>query len=383
MTLRSFVFWPHLAAGVLAGGVVLIMSVTGVLLTYEKQMVARADASVRVAPLPSGNRLPLETLLERVAAQHGAVPGVLAMPAARDKPALLTIRQTVHLVDPYSGATLGASAPRLRAFFRRVTDLHRWLAFQGEARAGGRAVTGWANFLFLLMVVSGIYLWWPRRWTRQHVKAVAVLNPKLSGKARDFNWHNAIGVWCAVPLFFVVLGAIPISFPWATALVYRAVGETPPAPAPSRPNAAPAQAAGPASVTLAGLNEAWRRAETQADGWRMLTLRLPAATNAPFVFTVDRGAAGQPQHRGTLTVPRDAMSAIVWEPFEAQSRGRRLRAFLRFVHTGEVFGIAGQTVAGLASLGAVFLVWTGLALSWRRFFSRKRRPQDQRAQVAA
>jgi uncharacterized iron-regulated membrane protein len=382
MTLRSFVFWPHLVSGVLAGTVVLTMSVTGVLLTYEKQMIARADASVRLSGA-AADRLPPEALIARVAAEHAAVPVAVVMPAAPEKPALVTVRQTVHLVDPYSGATLGASAPRLRAFFRTVTDVHRWLAVQGEARAGARAVTGWANFLFLLMVLSGIYLWWPRRWTRQHVKAVAVLNPKLSGKARDFNWHNAIGVWCAVPLFFVVLGAIPISFPWATALVYRAVGETPPAAAPARTGAGPAQPAGAPLVNLPGLNDAWEKAEAQVEGWRTVTLRVPTAARAPFVFTIDRGSAGQPQHRGTLTIPRDGSGALSWEPFQAQSRGRRIRTFLRFLHTGEVFGIAGQTVAGLASLGAVFLVWTGLALSWRRFVGGKRKPEDQRARVAA
>src|SRR5918995_3571105 len=155
MTLRSFVFWPHLVSGVLAGTVVLTMSVTGVLLTYEKQMIARADASVRLSGA-AADRLPPEALIARVAAEHAAVPVAVVMPAAPEKPALVTVRQTVHLVDPYSGATLGASAPRLRAFFRTVTDVHRWLAVQGEARAGARAVTGGANFLFLLMVLSGI-----------------------------------------------------------------------------------------------------------------------------------------------------------------------------------------------------------------------------------
>jgi hypothetical protein len=40
---------------------------------------------------------------------------------------------------------------------------------------------------------------------------------------------------------------------------------------------------------------------------------------------------------------------------------------LRFAHTGEVAGIVGQTVAGLVSAGGAFLVWTGLALAFRRF----------------
>ena len=59
-----------------------------------------------------------------------------------------------------------------------------------------------------------------------------------------------------------------------------------------------------------------------------------------------------------------------WEPFEALSTGRRVRSIARFLHTGEALGFAGQTIAGLVSLGGAFLVWTGLALAYRRFFSR-------------
>jgi uncharacterized iron-regulated membrane protein len=58
---------------------------------------------------------------------------------------------------------------------------------------------------------------------------------------------------------------------------------------------------------------------------------------------------------------------VRWEPFSSYTKGRQLRSFLRFAHTGEVAGIIGQTIAGLASLGGVFLVYTGLALAWRRF----------------
>ena len=43
MSFRSFLFWPHLVCGVAAGIIILIMSATGVLLTYEKQMIAWTD----------------------------------------------------------------------------------------------------------------------------------------------------------------------------------------------------------------------------------------------------------------------------------------------------------------------------------------------------
>jgi len=64
---------------------------------------------------------------------------------------------------------------------------------------------------------------------------------------------------------------------------------------------------------------------------------------------------------------------VRWQPFSAGSPGRRLRSILRFAHTGEVLGVVGQTIAGLVTLGATVLVYTGLALAWRRLLKWMRR----------
>ena len=42
-TFRNAIFWAHLISGVVAGLVIFTMSITGVALTYEKQMAAWAD----------------------------------------------------------------------------------------------------------------------------------------------------------------------------------------------------------------------------------------------------------------------------------------------------------------------------------------------------
>jgi uncharacterized iron-regulated membrane protein len=54
------------------------------------------------------------------------------------------------------------------------------------------------------------------------------------------------------------------------------------------------------------------------------------------------------------------------ERFADFSPGRKVRTWLRFLHTGEALGWPGQLLAGAASLGAAVLVWTGLALALRR-----------------
>jgi uncharacterized iron-regulated membrane protein len=268
-------------------------------------------------------------------------------------------------VNPYTGEVLGEGSKKVHAFFRAVTDWHRWLGAREESRDAARAVTGACNLAFLFLVVSGVYLWVPRIWTRRQLRNVLWFRRGLPAKARDFNWHNVFGAWAAIPLFLVVLSGVILSYPWAGDLLFRLAGEAPPERrGPGGERGGPAD--GP--VPLDGMGPLWAVAEQQVPGWRSLTLRLPSKADAPMTFTIYRGHRGRPDLRGQLTLDRESGQITRWEPYSSQSPGQRLRSWPRWVHTGEAGGLLGQTVAGLASAGGAMLVWTGLSLAWRRFF---------------
>jgi uncharacterized iron-regulated membrane protein len=72
------------------------------------------------------------------------------------------------------------------------------------------------------------------------------------------------------------------------------------------------------------------------------------------------------QKRHTFRIEAESGREVEFEIFQDQSAGRRLRTFFRFAHTGEYFGMVGQSIAGLAPLLATILVWSGFALAWRR-----------------
>ena len=364
---RSVLFWSHLTAGVLAGLVILTMSFTGVLLMYERQLIEWSDRGYRsVAPGGHGEPLPVETLIARAAEQRpGERATAITMRSDRDAPALVAFGQTSLYQDVYSGQLLGEPTTRVRAAMSELRVWHRYMALDGDSRPLGKAISGWSNLVFLFIVLSGMYLWIPRVVNWRTVRAVALFRTGLPGKARDFNWHNVIGIWSAVPLAIIVATAAPISFPWANALVYRIAGEAPPAPvAPAARSNLPQRAE--RAVSTDGLNQLWTRAEQQVPGWRSINLRLAGLDEGPAVFAIDAGTGGQPQLRSTLSLHRATGEVVRWEPFAAQSAGRRLRSWTRFTHTGEYYGLAGQTIAGIVSAGAVVLVVTGLSLALRR-----------------
>lgn len=364
---RNIIFWIHLAVGLTAGLVILIMSVTGVLLTYERQTIAWADARAnQPAAAAVSDPLPVEAILATAQGAEGTAASGVTLFKDGGRPAEVTFgRGRILFIDRTTGEVLGNGSPGTRAFMSSLRDWHRWLGQDGENRNVARAITGACNIGFLFLVVSGFYLWWPRNWKKPALLKVVVFKRGLSGKARDFNWHNVIGFWSVIPLFVVVASAVVISYPWASDLVYRAAGEAPPPPRARRRGGERPQR--PANVD--GLNLLWARAAEREPGARSISLRVPGAKDSEATFTLDSGTGGEPGKKAELKLDRKSGAEVEYSPFTTQSRGRRWRAILRFAHTGEAYGLIGQTLAGLVSLGAAFLVWTGFALAYRRFMA--------------
>jgi uncharacterized iron-regulated membrane protein len=387
MKIRTILFWLHLACGVVAGIVILIMSVTGVLLTYQRQITAWADMrGYHREPAPGAQRLAIDELVAKVsAAKPELKPTAVVLRSDPSAPASLSIGPGQQIfVNPYTGAVLGeGNGEGVRAFFRSMVEWHRYVAMAGESRPTGKAITGASNLMFLFIVLSGLVLWWPRTRTWASIRSITWFRRGLPGKARDFNWHNTIGFWSAIPLAVIVAGGVVISYPWATALVYQAYGEQPPPPA--RPANAAARGGGqtvPDHSPSVAFDRVIANASTHMPDWKTISVALPAPKANRVVLTLDAGDGGQPHKRATLTLDRGTGDVARWEPYASQSAGRRARTWLRFAHTGEVYGVPGQTIAGIVTAGGAVLVWTGLALAFRRFLAWRRRGRAPLAKAA-
>lgn len=374
MTLRRAVFWIHLTVGVAAAIVILIMAATGVILTYEAQFNRLALGKYRsVVAHPYPAALPLGELIDRITS-HQSAGSVASVALRRDlrEPAIVRLDDgaTVY-ADRFTGEALGDGNTPTRRFFRTVTYWHRWFALEGEYRIIGRTFTATANLGFLFLLISGFYIWWPSTRSRAAWRQALWFRRGLRGRARNFNWHSVIGFWSVVPLAVIVASGATISYRWAGDLVYRLVGEAPPSQASP---ASDSDAGGELAVNsgtedgLVMLQTLAERAALETPGWQSITISLDQSALAPVLVTVDRGTGRQPSQTEDLLFDRATGELIQRAGYPTFSRGHKIRRWLRFAHTGEVYGVIGQSVAGVVSLGVAVMVWTGLAMSWRRFF---------------
>ncbi|MHC0053859.1 PepSY-associated TM helix domain-containing protein [Actibacterium sp. D379-3] len=371
MSVRRIFFWAHLVAGVSAGLVILFLSVTGVLLTYERQIVGWFENASTVAHDAGAAPLRVGELAGIAQGIAKNAPATLVLQADTDAPVTLrTGRSNTTLLDPYSGDVLDSRAEGAKAFFEKVTALHRWFALSGDARETGAAITGAANLIFLFITLSGLVLWWPKRWKWRLVRMNLWFRRGLpNAKARDYNWHHVFGIWALIPLVVVIGTAVVFSYSWADRAVYAAFGEEVPArrgPPGGAPMANQAQGRPQAQVFDGQLQAVVDAAAAQVPGWTRIELPLPDPADTEVALRVDTGTGGQPTKQQTLTYALTDATLTGSSGFTDNTPATQARILIRFLHTGEALGLTGQTLAGLASLASVFLVYTGLALAWRR-----------------
>ncbi|MCK8498342.1 MULTISPECIES: PepSY-associated TM helix domain-containing protein [Myxococcus] len=385
---RKTLFWIHLVVGLVVGLVVAIMSVTGVAIAFERQTLEWAEAGSRTvsAPGPDAPRLPLEALVAkaREAKPDAQVSGITVFPSETTAVQVALGRAGVVFVNPYTGEVRESDAKGWRAFFQVMTEWHRWVAMAGDNRPVGKAITGACNAGFLFLALSGLYLWWPRKWTLKTVRPVLWFRRGLKGKPRDFNWHNVIGFWTLPVLIVLTASGMVISYKWASDFVYTLTGNTP--PGQQGPGGAGVKVTPPTEdAPRKDLGSMLGVVEARTPAWTSITYRVPSPPR--------EGKGGKPDAAVDAVTfnlkqegwPYFATTQVSVNPFSGEvarsegyadfNSGRKLRTWLRFLHTGEALGWPGQLIAAIASLGGVFLVWTGFALSWRRFFA-KRQPRD-------
>jgi uncharacterized iron-regulated membrane protein len=119
MTIRKIFFWLHLAAGIVAGSVILAMCVTGAALGFEKQIVHWVQRHERTVAASDGAQLVSMDALLAQALQRESDQSVSV--TWRSQPnstvELAYGRSRTVFLNPYNGQILEDRAVKLRSFF--------------------------------------------------------------------------------------------------------------------------------------------------------------------------------------------------------------------------------------------------------------------------
>ena len=211
LTYRALWRW-HFHAGLFCIPFVLVLALSGSIYLFKPQIDAFADRDVDSL----GVRGQRATGDAQIAAAIASLPGsklfVYEIPREPDD----AVR--VHLYAPDGTGRIVYVHPETLAILKtvphtaRLTEIVRTL--HGELLAGrtGSILVELAACWSIIMIVTGLYLWWPRD-TRG---AAGVLYPRLGQGRRTFwrDLHSVTGIWISSLVLFLLLTALPWTLVW-------------------------------------------------------------------------------------------------------------------------------------------------------------------------
>jgi len=369
MTFRKAIGKLHLWLGLASGLIVLIVSLSGAVFVFQDD-IRDLTQPWRKVEMQARPMLP-PSVLQATATQ--AQPGFAASWTTYNGPdrsvaVYLSMGEEVYyaFLDPYTGRLLKVQDLKTD-FFTIVQTVHMYLLLPP---AIGKWVVDIAVFIFVVMLVSGIVLWWPRnkaaRKQRFSVKWDA------SPKRRLYDLHNVVGFYASALALVLALTGLCISYEWLMdgigALANGGRSIAPENAMPRVDTLRTARLARPVvDVAYAYMRQQSPRAEMLLIG--------PVSKAAEPVWATAYGQALHYYHRDEYRFHPRTGQLLLAQPHESKSAGKKLSDMNYDVHTGLILGFGGKVIAFIVSLTAASLPVTGF-LVWRGRY-KHRKPHQQ------
>ena len=157
------------------------------------------------------------TLISRLAEEFGVQCVVVGIDSWYDA------ATDCYWVNQYTGEVTGKSE-RL-PFFYTMFRLHRWLLDSrpsGDGVFWGKMVVGVSTLMFVVVLVSGIVIWWPR--TKRALKNGLSIATHKGWRRFWYDLHVAGGMYGLLLLLVMALTGLTWSFDWYRTGFYHAFG---------------------------------------------------------------------------------------------------------------------------------------------------------------
>ena len=218
----------HLWLSVPFGLIISLICFSGAMLVFENEVMELVRHELYYVKKVETVSLPVDRLLEEVELMlpdSVSVTGinVFSDPERAWQVNLSKPRRAFMYVDQYTGEIKGKY--ERPAFFVTMFRLHRWLLDSMKADGGafwGKMIVGVSTLLFVVVLISGIVIWWPR--TRKALKNSLRISVGRGFRRFWYDLHVAGGMYALFFLLAMALTGLTWSFGWYRTGFYKVFG---------------------------------------------------------------------------------------------------------------------------------------------------------------
>jgi uncharacterized iron-regulated membrane protein len=377
--IKSILLVLHRWLGLITGLVVLVLSVTGCLFVFHQEIseVVRSDLYYIDEGTNTQQTLPVKELEQKAADALGIerLPYGLTTYKdpdrnwsgmnyeARDEFAwtyfgMMEDYRTVY-INPYTGEIEGIHNEKAD-FFQIVKGIHWSLLLSTSI---GQPIVVWSTLIFIVLLITGVVLWWPKKWNKAGWQKSFKIKWGASWKRVNYDLHNVLGFYFLTLALVIAFTGLYWYFPSAQkALYFIGTGEF---KLPPDEHKQYISAASPDQGVDSPMQVAYRKAWNQYPEANRISFIAPADSQATITTTVYPDGQTYYEHFH-MYYDQFTGELIAGEDYDSKNAGEKLLAMNYDIHVGAIGGIPGKIIAFVASLVCASLPVTGFLIWWDR-----------------
>ncbi len=365
----------HLWLAMLSSIVVLVVCITGCLYVFKDEITDVTQPWRFVEPEAKPVQLPSVALKAAEAQLPGVPPTAITYGEPFDAVSVDYFvpgqgMSTVY-VNPYTGRAVKTVTMRFGDFdfFRFVLDGHRTLWLPRDI---GKPVVGYGILIFLITLITGLVLWWPKQWNRTSARRNFTIQWRVPLARLNFALHNVLGGYAAIVLIILSFTGLIFGLSWFSKAVYSVTSGGRELMPYTLPTSDTLQTN---TLTADLLDTLYLRLRKEEPRAKTFYFALPQSADGVYRVSVvhRRGSYYQTDNlffdRYTLQL-LEGSGPYAGKYTEASAADKFRRMTLE-IHDGRILGLPGKILAFLGSLIGASLPVTGFIIWYRR--KRKKR----------
>ncbi|KAA3439935.1 PepSY-associated TM helix domain-containing protein [Rufibacter hautae] len=387
--LRRLNDWLHLWLGLASGIVVFIVSITGCFYAFQQEIKDALEPWRFVEAQEKAFVPPSQLLDTALAYMPGVKPTGLTY-SNREEAAAVGFSSfangersfTAVFLNPYTGEFLQKQKSIGKGefdFFRFIIDGHRalWLPYDI-----GRPIVGVCTLIFLVLLVTGLVMWWPRRWNKSNRDKSFKIKWNGSFKRVNYDLHNVLGFYSLLLALALGITGLVWSFKWFEEGLYYVTSGGKELPEHHHPHSDTTQVALLANNPVSALDRAWYKTiavEPDAQGFYMTPILEDKDDALEIIAYQDHGSWYNRNEyyydQYTLKLFR-----VQGDRYEEAGFADKLSLLNYDLHIGAVWGLPGKILAFCISLICASLPITGFLVWWNKKKKTKKKALSRNAE---
>ncbi len=396
-TFKKVILFLHRWLGLISGLVVLILSITGCLFVFQQEISewVRHDTFYADEVPEDRQHLPVEELQAKVAKALDAEQLPYGLSAynnpERNWSAMyyeagvdswfyfgsMKAYKTAY-INPYNGEIEGIINEK-KDFFQIVKGIHWSLLL---ATPIGQPIVTWSTVIFILLLISGMILWWPKKWNRAGKQKSFKIKWGSTWRRVNYDLHNVLGFYFLTLSLIIGFTGLYWYFPAAQkSLHFLGTGEyaLPDGPEEKVVSTVPYNRKDSSAMETA-YEKAW------SEYPKAYSIALVAPTDSQSTIRVDVRPDGQTYYGGSsLQFDQYSGELLDANRYQNKNAGEKLLAMNYDIHVGAIGGLPSKIIAFIASLICASLPVTGFIIWWdrkKRKWAREERMRKRREKAA-